>query len=70
MSFFTKEQLEARGELKKKQAPIDWTGDDYLAAALKASNCKDVNEMMKTFHQTSKCKICRQIFQIFQKPEM
>jgi hypothetical protein len=57
MSFFNKEQLLARGEFKKKPAPIDWSGDDYLAAALKASKCKDVNEMMKTFHQTSKCKM-------------
>jgi hypothetical protein len=57
VNFFTKEQLEARGELKKKLSPIDWSGDDHLAAALKASNCKDVNEMMKTFHQTSKCKM-------------
>jgi hypothetical protein len=29
MSFFNKEQLLARGEFKKKPAPIDWSGDDY-----------------------------------------
>lgn len=57
MSFLDKEQLLARGGLKKKQAPIDWDGDDHLAAGLKASKCKDVSEMMKTFHQTSKCKM-------------
>jgi hypothetical protein len=43
--------------LEKQRAPIDWDGDDHLAAGLKASKWKDVSEMMKTFHHTSKCKI-------------
>jgi hypothetical protein len=59
MSFLNKEQLLARGGKKKKPAPIDWDGDDHLAAGLKASGCNDASEMMKTFHHTSKCKIQR-----------
>jgi hypothetical protein len=55
--FFKQRTIVSSRRIEKKQAPIDWDGDDHLAAGLKASKCKDVSEMMKTFHQTSKCKM-------------
>jgi hypothetical protein len=46
MSFFTK-KMEGRALLKKKQSPKEWSCNDHLDAALKASNSTDVNDMLK-----------------------
>jgi hypothetical protein len=54
MSFFSKKQLEARAKLKKKQSPLEWSGNDHLDATLEAINSTDVNEKLKSFYQTGK----------------
>jgi hypothetical protein len=44
--------LEARAKLKKKQS--EWSGNDHLDATLEARNSTDVNDKLKSFHQTGK----------------
>jgi hypothetical protein len=53
-SYFSKKELLGRLNANIQSGSLGFTGEDHLNGALVASNSNNADDMLKSFHETSK----------------
>ena len=52
MTNFSQRELLRKMDLDIESCPLEFTGEEHLNASLAASNAANVDDMMKSFHET------------------